>query len=122
MGSKHVVGLTVVGVVMTGNGGEAMVKTINEVVAHGNRKANILAEWANWVHNPLVVCKDRGGDKGTGTILVGLMNMLKCHMGLLGIAGANFMKNGSTDLWPSKLSDLAFNFEADLKCVSICWR
>jgi hypothetical protein len=45
--------------------------------------------------------------------------MLKCSMGLVGIAGANFMKDGSTDLWPSKLSDLAFNFDANLECVSI---
>jgi hypothetical protein len=122
MGSKHVVGLTVVRVITTENGGEALVKTINEVVAYGNRKRNVLAEGANCAHNPLVVCKDRGGDEGAIAILVGLTNMLKCCMGLVRIAGANFMKDGSTDLWPSKLSDLAFNLQADLKCVGIYQR
>jgi hypothetical protein len=120
MGSKHVVGLTIVGVVTTENGGEALVKTVHEVVAHRNRKASVFAEGVNYIHNSLVVHKDRGGDKGTITILVGLTNMLKCSMGLVGIAGANLMKDGSTDLRPSKLLDLAFNFEANLKCVSIC--
>jgi hypothetical protein len=120
MRSKHVTGLTVVGVVMTENGGEALVKTINEVVAHGNRKANVLAEGAICIHNPLVVHKDRGGDKGNVAIIVCLTNMLKCSMGLVGIAGANFMEDGSTEFWSSKMADHAFNLEADLECVSIC--
>ncbi len=110
MGSNHVVGLTIVGVF----------KTINEVVAHKNRKANVLAEGVNCVHNPLVVSKDRGGDKGAIAVLVGLKNMLECHMWLVGIAGANFMIDGSTDLRPSELSDLVLNFQANLKCVCIC--
>ena len=120
MGIKHVMGLAIVGVITTENQGEALVKTDNEVVAHGNRKANILAEGANCVHNPLVVCKYRGWDKGAIAILVGLTNMLKCHMWLVGIARANFMKDGSTDLRPSKLSDLALNFQANLECIGIC--
>ena len=89
MGSKHVVGLTVVRVITTENGGEALVKTINEVVAHGNRKANVLSEGVNCIHTPLVVCKDRGGDEGAVTILVGLTNMLKCRTELVRKAGAN---------------------------------
>ncbi len=101
MGSKHVVGLTVVGVVTMENGGKALVKTINKVVAHGNRKANVLAEEAKCIHNPLVLHKDRGGDKGTIAILVGLMNMLQCSLGFVGIAGANIMEDRSTDFWPS---------------------
>jgi hypothetical protein len=86
-------GLTVVGVVTTKYGDDALVKIVNEVVAHGNKKANVLAEGANCIHNPLVVRKDRGGDKGTITILVGLTKMLKCSMGLVVIAGANFMED-----------------------------
>ncbi len=120
MGSKHVVGLTVVGVVTTENGGEALVKTVNEVVANRNGKANILAEGANCVHYPLLVRKNRGGNKGTITILVGLTNMLKCCMGLVGVARADFTKDRSTDLWPCKLSDHAFNLKANLKCISVC--
>ena len=119
MGSKHVVGLTVVGVVTMENGGKALVKTINKVVAHGNRKANVLAEEAKCIHNPLVLHKDRGGDKGTITILVGLTNLLKYSMGLAQVARADFMKDRSADLWPSKLSDLLFNLKADLECVSV---
>jgi hypothetical protein len=96
-----------------------LVKTINEVVAHGNRKTNIPAEGANCIHNPLVVCKDRGGDEGAVAIFVGLTNMLKHCMWLVRIAGASFMKNGSTNLWPSKLSNLALNFQAELKWIGI---
>jgi hypothetical protein len=121
MGSKHVVGLTVAGVVTMENGGEALVnKTVNEVVTNGNGEANVHAEGVNCIHNPLVVHKDRGGDKGTVTILVGLPNMLKCSMRLVGVAGADFMKDGSADLQPSKLLDLLFNLEANLECVSVC--
>jgi hypothetical protein len=121
MGSKHVIWLTILGVATMENGGEALVKTINEVVAHGNRKANILAEGENCVGDPfvLVVRKDRGGDKGTITILVGLTNLLKYSMGLAQVARADFMKDRSADLWPSKLSDLLFNLKADLECVSV---
>jgi hypothetical protein len=119
MGSKYVVGLTVVGVVTTENGGEALVKTVNEVVSHRNRKANVLAEGASCIHCPLVVRKDKGGDKGTITILVGLTNMLKCSMGLIGIAGAGFMEDRSTDFRPSELLDLAFNLKVDLECISV---
>jgi hypothetical protein len=42
MGSKQSMGLTVVGVVTKENGGEALVKTVNELVANRNRKANVL--------------------------------------------------------------------------------
>jgi hypothetical protein len=119
MGYKNVLGLTVVGIVMIGNGDEALVKTINEVVAHGNRKANVLAERANCIYNPLVVYKDRGGDKGTVTILVGLRNMLKCSMGLVGIAGANFMEDGSTDFWP-RCCQILHSILRLISNISIC--
>jgi hypothetical protein len=120
MGSKQVMGLTIVWVVTTENGGEALVKTVNEVVANGNGEANAFAERVNCIHYPLLVRKDRGGDKGTISILVGLANMLKGSMGLVGVARADFMKGGSADLRPSKLSDLLFDLKANLKCVSIC--
>jgi hypothetical protein len=119
MGSKHVMGLTLVGVVTSENGGEALVKTINEVVAHGNRKVNVHAEGANCIHNPLVVCKDRGGDKSTIAILVGLTNMLKCSMGLVGIAGANFMEDGSTDFWP-RCCQILHSILRLISNISIC--
>ncbi len=48
--------------------------------------------------------------------------MLKCSVGLIGVAGADLMKDRSADLWPSKLLNLSFNLEADLKCVSVCLR
>jgi hypothetical protein len=99
-----------------------VVKTVNQVAAHGNRKANIFAEGANCIHNPLAVCKDRGDGKGTIAILVGLTNMLKYHMWLVRIAGANFVKDVGTNLPPSKLSNLALNFQVNLKCVGICQR
>ncbi len=99
-----------------------MVKTLNQVVAHGNNKADAFTEVANCIHNPLVVCKDRDGDKGAVAILVGLTNMLEHRMRLVRIAGANFMKDGGTNLWPSKLSNLALNFQADLKGIGICQR
>jgi hypothetical protein len=119
MGSKHVMGLTIVGVIAMENQGEALVKTTNKVVAHENREANVHAEGADCIHNSLVVSKDRGGDKGAIDVLVCLTNILECHMWLVGIAGENFMKEGSTDLWPSKLSDLVLNFQANLECVGI---
>jgi hypothetical protein len=78
MRSKHFVGLTIVEVVTMENGGEALVKIVNEIVAHRNRNANILAEGKNCIHNPLLVRKDGVDDMGTITILVGLTNMLKC--------------------------------------------
>ncbi len=64
---------------------------------------------------PLVVRKDRDGYKGTVTFLVGLTNMFKCSMGLVGVAGADLMKDGRTDLQPSKLLDLPFNLKGNLK-------
>jgi hypothetical protein len=123
MGSKHVMGLTAVWVIAMENRDEALVKTVNQVVAHGNRKANVFAEGSNCIHNPMVVCKDRGGDKGgCHCYLVGLTNMLKCRMWLVRIAGANFVKDGGTNLQPSKLSNLALKFQAHLKCINICRR
>ncbi len=87
-----------------------MVKTVNQAVAHGNRKANLFAAGGNCIHNPLVVCTDRGGDKSAITILVGLTNMLKRRMWLVRIARENFVKDGGTNLRPSQLSNLALNF------------
>jgi hypothetical protein len=75
---------------------------------------------ADCVHNPLVVSKDRCDYEGAIAVLVDLTNMLQCRMWLVGLAGANFMKDGSTDLQPSELSDLVLNFQANLKCIGIC--
>ncbi len=82
MGSKHVVGLTIIWVVLTENGGEALIKPVNKIVANKNGDANILAERVNCVHYPLVVRKDRGSYKGTVTILVCLMNCSSAAWGL----------------------------------------
>ncbi len=120
MGSEHVVGLTIVWVVQMENEGEALIKPIDEIVANRNWEANVLAERANCVHGSLVVQKDRGSYEGTITIFVSLMNKFKCGMGLVGVAGADLMKDGGAVIWPSKLLDLPFNLKADLKCISVC--
>jgi hypothetical protein len=77
MGSKHVVGLTIVWVVQMENGGEALIKPIDEIVANHNGEANVLTERANCVHDPLVVQEDRGSYEGIIAILVSLMNKFK---------------------------------------------
>jgi hypothetical protein len=108
MGSKHVMGLTIVCKVPTENGGEALIQPVDEIVANGNEVVNVLAEWANHAHYALIVCKDRGSYKGIITILAST-NMLQSGMGLVGVAGADFMKDVGADLWPSKLLDLLLN-------------
>jgi hypothetical protein len=75
------VGLTIVWVVQMENGGEVLIKPVDEIVSKQNREANVLTERANCVHDPLVVRKDRGSYEGTVTIFVSLTNKFKCSMG-----------------------------------------
>jgi hypothetical protein len=111
--------LTIVWVVLTVNGDEALIKPVDEVIADKHREACVFTKWVNSVHYPLIVSKDRGNDKGTLTILLGLVNMLECSMGLVGVAQADLVKFRGADFWPSKLSDLPLNLYANLKCISI---
>jgi hypothetical protein len=52
------------------------IKHVDEIIANGHREVSF-TKWANSIHCPLIVSKDRGSDKGTFTILV----MLKRGMG-----------------------------------------
>ncbi len=92
MGSKHVVWLTIIRVVPIENGDETLIKPVNEVIAYRHREATVFIKWANTIHHPLIVSKDRDNDKGTFTILVSLANMLERGMWLVGVAQADLMK------------------------------
>jgi hypothetical protein len=94
--------------VSTEYGHQTLVNAINELVADADGKTFITRERLHGIHHALIIRKGWCADNISVGILIGLLDMLECRLGLIGILRANLIENGSTDLMPSDPQYLSF--------------
>ena len=82
-----------VNIVAAEDGREVIVQTVNQCITYALGEPGFAREWTNCVHHPLIISKHRDTDIVAICIDVGLLDVLKRCLRLVGVARTQLVEN-----------------------------
>jgi hypothetical protein len=91
-----------------------ILSAINKGIAHALWECLLASKGVHCTHHALVVGKHRDASLVPISIHITLLDMVKGGLQLVGVAVADFSKDGCANLVPGQLQDLAIYLNADV--------